>query len=428
MLPSKHGAHENHRRLDEHPMVFPEVLSSAGYQTVAISNNTWISEEFGFRRGFDIFRKNWQLIQSEVDLGEIARTKEGIGKIRQAAHRIFDRNPLVNVANAVYGQFLRGLGDDDGAQKTNEWLREWLVDRDDTNPFFLFVNYLEPHLEYRPPREYARRFLPDDVSYDEAMEVNQNPWQYITRKISMGESDFEILKALYWAEIAYLDERIDKLCQYLKDSGEWENTVFIITSDHGENIGEHGLMNHQYSLYDTLLHVPLIIHGGEFTGGQTVDELIQLPDLAPTLIDTAGIDAPEFFEQLHGQSFHPDTEAHEREYAIAEYMAPEPALEVLENRVGDLSEEVYKYDRSLRTIRNSEWKLIRGSDGLRELYHVADDPGETNDLAAEHPDKVEELEIELDAWLDSFEHADYSGEVEMRQETKSRLEDLGYLQ
>jgi arylsulfatase A-like enzyme len=103
-------------------------------------------------------------------------------------------------------------------------------------------------------------------------------------------------------------------------------------------------------------------------------------------------------------------------------------MEALEKRVGDLPEHVYEYDRSLRALRTEEWKLIRGSDGSRRLYHVASDPEESEDVADENPDVVSRLEGELDEWLDSFKHAEHTGDVSMREETRERLEDLGYLQ
>jgi arylsulfatase A-like enzyme len=424
---SKHGAHADHKQLNDTYTTLAEAFASADYETVAVSNNTWISDEFGFERGFETFYKTWQYVQSETDLGEVARTNEGAEMLRTLASRLADGNPLVNVANAIYGKFLRKQ-DDDGARRTNEWISDWLGSRDTDRPFFLFVNYLEPHLEYRPPKAHAERFLPNDCSFEEAMEVPQDAWGYIAGEVDLSERDFEILRALYRAEISYLDERIGELRAYLEEAGEWEDTVFVVTGDHGENIGDHGLMDHQYCLYDTLLHVPLVIHGGPFTGGKSIDDLVQLVDLAPTLLDVADIDAPEMRDQLQGRSFHPDLSSAPREYAIAEYMASQPSMEALEKRVGNLSDDVQKFDRSLRAIRTKEHKLIRGSDGHEEFYRINSDPGETTDLAEEAPETMEELKNELDSWLTSFEHAEADSSVSMDEDTKDRLEDLGYLQ
>ncbi len=424
---SSHGASAAAKQFPKNTPTVVEAFNDASYETVAVSNNTWISDEFGFARGFDTFQKNWQYVQSEVDLGKIAREEEGFDKIRGVAKQLFDGNPIINVANAVYGQFVRKRVDD-GAKETNRWISDWLSNRSDSDPFFLFINYLEPHLEYRPPKDYTEQYLPEGVSYAEAMEVNQDAWSYIANTVEMTEGDFEILEALYHAEIAYLDERIGELRQLLEEAGEWEDTIFVVTGDHGENIGDHGLMDHQYSLHDTLIHVPLMIHGGAFTGGETIDELVQLTDIAPTLLDAAGIETDKFEEKSQGQSFHPNADTEPREYVFAEYMAPQPSMEALEKRVGDLSEEVYKYDRSLRAIRSRDWKLIRGSDGSTELYRVSEDTEESTDLTSDRPEKVTELAAELDAWLDSFEHTDVTEDVDMSDTTKDRLEDLGYLQ
>jgi len=424
---SNHGAHAGHKRLsDDHPTL-AGALSDGGYETVAVSNNTWISEEFGFARGFETFHKTWQYVQTETDLGEVARTQEGTDKLRGVARKILDGNPITNLANAVYGQFFRRRNDE-GAKATNEWVDDWLADREDSRPFFLFVNYLEPHLEYRPPREFAEAYLPEGVSYEEAMNVPQDAWAYIAGDLELGEREFEILRGLYRAELAYLCERIRELRSSLEAAGEWEDTVVVVTGDHGENIGDHGLMDHQYCLYDTLLHVPLFVHGPGFDEGEE-DRLVQLTDLAPTLLDAAGIDAAVMGEGLQGTSFHPEADRDEpREQVIAEYLSPQPSMEALEKRVGDLSPEIERYDRSLRAIRSGEYKLVRGSDGTRELYHVATDPDEREDLAETHPETVTDLEAELDDWLSSFDHADASGSVAMSQSTQDRLEDLGYLQ
>ncbi len=423
---SKHGAHAGHKHLDDDLPTLAEAFRANGYETVAVSNNTWISEEFGFARGFETVYKTWQYIQTDTDLGEIARTKQGTEMIRALAARLIEGNPAINVANALYGQFFRKRNDD-GARRTNEWLQTWLTDRTRDDPFFLFVNYLEPHLEYRPPKDLAERFLPDGVTYGEAMDVPQDAWGYIAGTVDLTDREFEILRALYRAEIAYLDRRIGELRKCLEAADEFENTVFVVTSDHGENIGDHGLMDHQYCLYDTLLHVPLVIHGEGFEEGRIAD-LVQLTDLAPTLLDSVGIDAPAMREGFQGQSFHPESETEPRKHAIAEYMAPQPSMEALREQVGTLPDDVARFDRSLRTIRTEEEKLIRGSDGAREFYEMQNDPEESTNLAAETPGRVAALETVLEDWLDSFEHTDASGSVSMTDSTKARLEDLGYLQ
>jgi arylsulfatase A-like enzyme len=424
---SKHGTHAGHMRLEDRLETLPGVFRREGYETVAVSNNTWISEEFGFGRGFEEFWKSWQYIQSGTDLGRIAQTKDGADRVRALARSLVDGNPVVNTVNAVYGRFLRRRHDD-GAKRATEWIRTWLSERDDDRPFFLFVNYLEPHLEYTPPERFATQFLPAGVSYEAATEIPQDAFGYIAGTVDISEREFEILRALYLAEIAYLDHRIGELERALAEHDEWGDTLFVVTGDHGENIGDHGLMDHQYCLYDTLLHVPLILHGGRFTGRSDDHRLAQLVDLAPTLLDAADIDAPAFREQTQGRSLHPAAETDPRDRLFAEYLTPQPSMEALERRTGDLPDDVYGYDRSLRAIRTADWKLVRASDGSSELYDIENDPAESEDVSSSNRDVVGRLESELDAWLESFDHADHAGAVEMREETRKRLEDLGYLQ
>ena len=423
---SKHGAHAGHKHLDDGLPTLAESFRANGYETVAVSNNTWISEEFGFARGFDTVYKTWQYLQTDTDLGEIARTKRGVEMVRALAARLVESNPAVNVANAIYGQFFRKRNDD-GARRTNEWLRQWLADRTRDDPFFLFVNYLEPHLEYRPPKSIAEEFLPSGVTYDEAMNVPQDAWKYIAGEVALTDRELETLHALYRAEITYLDRRIGELREHLEAASEFDNTVFVVTSDHGENIGDHGFMDHQYCLYDTLLHVPLVVHGEGFETGH-VDDLVQLTDIAPTLLDAAGIAAPEMREGFQGRSFHPKRTTEPREYAIAEYMAPQPSMDALRDQLGTLSGDVTRLDRSLRAIRTDEEKLIRGSDERREFYELRNDPAESRNLATERSERVAALDTALDDWLGSFEHATASGPVSMTDSTRTRLEDLGYLQ
>lgn len=425
LYPSKHGAHANHKRLEPNNLLLSKILREAGYETVAVSNNTWISDEFGFGQGFKTMYKTWQYIQSDTDLGKIARQKDGFEKYWDITKVLFDGNPLTNLTNGVYGQFFR-KSYDDGANRTNEWINNWLTKRNDSRPFFLFANYLEPHLEYCPPKEHTQEYLPEDVTYDEAMDVPQDAWGYIAGTVDLTDKDLDILRALYRAEISYLNEKIEEVVDLLKAAGEWQDTLFVVTSDHGENIGEHGLMDHQYALYDTLLHVPLFVHGGPFED-EEIDDLVQLIDIPPTILDVLDINAPEAHEQFQGVSFHPDANE-TREYAVAEYMAPQPSMDALEKRVGDLPDHIRTYDRSLRAVRTDRYKYIRGSDGSQELYDVQSDPGETNDIADTRDDVVAELNATLDKWLDSFEHADDLDDIEMREGTKQRLEDLGYLQ
>lgn len=421
--PSKHGAHAESKHLPEDSATIAEAFSSAGYDTVAASNNAWISESFGFGRGFDDFYKGWQYVQSETDLGKAGLMNEGRDMWRAVAKEVFNGNIAKNLANAIYAKLRFGESNDDGARRTNEWVTDWITSHRSDDPFFMFINYLEPHLDYSPPREVAERFLPDDVSYEEAMDVPQNAWKYVTGQLSLTKSEFDILECLYAAEIAYTDAKIGELVNHLKSEGEWDDTILLILGDHGENIGDHELMDHQYCLYDSLLHVPLVAHGGPFTGRGVNEDLVQLTDIAPTLLSELNIESPAFHEQTQATEIFNA----ERESVIAEYIAPQPSRESIEKRVGDPDNVMDTYDRSLRAIRTQTFKYIRGSDGSTELYNIADDPHEQHNVSAEHPDVSEEMSNELDTWEQSFTAMEVNDDNDVDESTQERLEDLGYI-
>jgi arylsulfatase A-like enzyme len=423
---SRHGAHAGHERLDDDLPVLSECFRDAGYETVCVSSNTWLSTESGFARGFDEFEQTWQAVQSENALSELVDETEE-SRVRAVAGKLLDGNPAANAANVLYRLLVRGRSDD-GAARTTSFVENWLTDRDGDDPFFLFANYLEPHLEYRPPRRLAEQFLPSNATYEEAMDVPQEPWEYLAGDVTLSDSELRLLRGLYRAEIAYVDEQLAALRDALREVGELEGTVFVVTADHGENVGDHGMMDHQYCLYDSLVHVPLVFSGGSFEDGGDLTGLVSLVDLAPTLLDEAGVEAPVARESFQGVSVHPDADSEPRKFVVSEYLEPQPSMTALERNLGDLPEHLRQYDRSLQAIRTESHKLVRGSDGSQELYDLEADPGETTDVSAGRPSVVDDLATMLDDWLASFEHADTDESVTISGDRKERLEHLGYLQ
>ncbi|MHC3437587.1 sulfatase [Natrialbaceae archaeon A-gly3] len=421
---SEHGAHGGNTYLSTEFRTVAEAFSEAGYETVGVSNNTWITEEFGFDRGFDDLRRGWQFLQSETDMGTVVRAEHLGWKLEAARERLFEGNPFVNAANLLYSEVIQPQGDD-GADRATTWITEWLDDRDEGRPFFLFCNYLEPHVEYDPPGEYARRYLPEGT-YEEATAIRQDPRAYDCEEYDLTDREFELLRGLYRAELAYVDDQLARLRRALEAADQWEDTLFVVCGDHGENVGEHDFFGHQYNLYDTLLHVPLVCHGGPFTGGTRTD-LVQLLDLPGSLLEVAGIADEPFEAQSRGRSLLPDADDDPREAVIAEYVSPQPEIERLEDRFGDLPERVYEFDRQLRSIRTDEYKYVTGDGGFERLHDVREDPLERSDISSQRPEVARELRERLENRLDGLEVGTPATPVEMRESTKDRLADLGYL-
>jgi len=417
--PSKHGAHAEHTCFDGSLPTIVEAFADAGYETAGVSNNVWITDEFGVTDGFDTFR----------DDSERTDAWSGTGSLGHRATNAVRRSRFGGPTFERLRRSLPGTGRrDDGAAATVDWVRAWLHSRESESPFFLFANCIEPHLEYRPPPAYAREFLPDGWSYDRALALRQDPREYDVGEFDYTDEEWDVVRALYRGEIAYLDAQIGRLRSVLSAADEWEDTVFVAVSDHGENVGEHGFLGHQYSLYDTVLHVPLVVHGGPFSA-QSVreDRLVQTADLAPTLLDVAGIDAPAVREAFQADSFHPALGDPPRSQVVAEYMRPQPSVDVLEAKFEHVPDRLYEYQRTLRAVRTAGYKYVRGSDGSEWLYDLRGDPGERHDISVASPRRTAELAASLDEWLGSFDEADADGSVDVSDATEDRLADLGYL-
>jgi arylsulfatase A-like enzyme len=421
MYPSRHGCHEKHKFLNKNPPTLPETLKNIGYRTIGISNNSWISRNFGLDRGFDSFIKLWQIIQYETDLADAS--SRGIDKYKRAISLLAKGNPFINFANGIYGKYFWRRYDY-GARRINKIVGKLLHDKMTRSgkPFFIFINYLEPHLFYRAPKPFFGMFLPEGVSRKDALSVNQDARCYIGGVIPMDEDDFEVLRALYDAELFYLDHRIGEVYEFLKEKNLLDNTLLIITSDHGENIGEHNLMDHQYCLYDTLLRVPFIMRfPGTFEGGKRINTMVQTTDIFPTIIELLNIKDQGLHEEVQGEGLLKNGNSR---FAISEYIAPQPSIEAIRRRYpkGDFS----KYDRSLTSIRSYDWKLIVSSDGKDELYNILEDPMETKNLMSIHNDIYKNMRSKIDSWIRDNREDVEDEDTHVSAEIKKRLEALGY--
>ena len=396
LYPSRHGAHDQHKYLAYEYLTMAELLRSQGYSTLAFCDNAYVGPATGLDRGFEEFNDD------------------------------FGNTPIFlrNISRKASSGFARVLGQgDSGARHTNKQIYAALRRlQTEGQPFFMFVHYVEPHAPYRPPRKY-NRYLPDGVSLREAKQVNQDRWKYLANIVSMDERDFEILTALYDGEITYLDTRIAEVLGWLEESGILDRTMVIITADHGENVGDHQMMGHAYCLYDTLLHVPLIIHypGGTTAPGR-VEHQVQTLDLLPTILAMLGDTSSETYRSLQGYDLLSSTR---RDFTIAEQAHPD--LTTFHKRFPGA--DVSRYDRALKMVRTDLYKYIWASDGNHELYDLQADPDEQCNIIAERPDIAENLDRRLTEWRNSFEAATLLDEApEFEEKVKARLRALGYLE
>lgn len=405
MYLSGHGLHGRNLKLRDDIPTLASFLSAEGYDTAAITANALIGHATGLARGF--------------------------GQVRDIRN-VMQGDPLPRwqqLVNRVYRQLYYGgrpnesAWFDSGAWRLNFDVKRWLKSRQNQErPFFIFANYMEPHLRYDPPRAFRRRFL---SAAQEARwrDVNQNAWRFMSGAAAMTADDWEILNALYDAELAYVDHRIGQLYDHLAAAGLLDDTMVIVTADHGENLGEHGLMDHQYCVYDTLTHVPLVIrHPASFPAGHRESAPVQTLDIFPTIAQIMGRDTDPALAMLQGKSLLPADLAREaRPFTVTEYLAPQ--LHSFRREAVPIDE---KFTSQLRALRTPTHKYIWSSAGNHELYNLAADPGETRNLIAQEPETAEALARQLDDWL--AEHTlDQDDGPGIDAGIASRLEALGYI-
>jgi arylsulfatase A-like enzyme len=404
-----------------------EFLSDLGYNTVGMSSNPWLSSQFGITRGFDEFH------HLSVPFGgdsyrEFAtiitdRSRSVPDRIRKLLLTQNVPTLFKNGLNAAYRQVVEKP--DDGASYAVKHAKNVLKGE---RPYFLFINFLEPHLPYEPPDSYKMRFMPDSISNSQVTEVNQNARDYNIRNIDMTDQDFDILERLYDAEINYVDDQIGRLLNIIDTRGDSKETMVIVLSDHGENIGDHGLMSHNYSVHETLLHVPLIFRYPDvFEGGERIKTRVSSLDIPATiesLLDYKGEET--FHSQQVGTSL---TETDADRTNVAEYLNPVPPIERMKARCQNPDFDISVYDRTFRAVYDGQFKFIQDSYERRELYDVESDQQEQNNLVEQKPGVTDELVCELRSWIEKYGRVTdpQSASTDVDEQIEDRLQELGYL-
>jgi arylsulfatase A-like enzyme len=421
----RHACHGGHTRLDGGLPTLAERLAAAGYATGAVSANAWLGPGSGFDRGFDRFVKAWQLVDRGGDLAGVRRAGRASGRtdLAEALRRARAGGLAATGVNALHHLLWRRRGRLGGgrvARRSVDLARELAAGG---RPVFLFVNFLDAHLPYRAPRRYRRAVLGRRAGA--ARRVNLDPWAFVGGRTRMTGDDLDLLRGLYAAELAHVDDCARRLLDGIDRVIGLDDTLVVVVSDHGEHLGEHGLMDHQYSLSETLLRVPLAVRwpGGERAGVRP--GLRQLVDVGPTVLEAAGLPVPE--EPGLGRPLG----AEARSWALAEYLTPQPSMAAHARR-GDAT-PFRRFDRALRALRLADGrKVVTASDGSVALYDLASDPGELHDLAPARPMEAHELAAHLARLTGEERHGwGRSGGAESappEDEVRAALQSLGYLE
>ncbi len=334
-IPPYHGVHDNHGyQLAGANVTLAEVLGGQGYRTRAVIGAFVLDGRFGMDQGFDIY-----------DDPEAAETLKDITKNERRGGEV----------SRLACDFLAEQGED---------------------PFFLFLHYYDPHVDYRPPEPFAGRFRDD----------------------------------LYAGEIAYVDDCIGKVVAKLKSRGWYDSTLLIITSDHGEMLEEHNEHSHGYFIYESAIKVPLIIKEPGQKRSRKIAETVGLIDVMPTVLSYAGIKTPAVVQGEDLSCYG----GREQETAGQRSIYCESLF------------STRYFCNPLLGVVSGSWKYIETT--RPELYDVGIDRGETNNLVEQEPQRAKEMRSRLKILLaNSARAAQQSGRRKQSVADQVRLESLGYV-
>lgn len=352
---------------------FVKELNSSGYHCVNLGKMHVMPlyDSAGFHERRVVENKSSQFKdynKPEDEWGNFL-SAQGIGRPnnRHITHENWDET-----RNAVEWEYEERLHSDNYVGDISvEWLKKW----NQSKPLFLEIGFPGPHEPYDPPKKYIDMYDGADIPeplYREG-ELREKPIQQLTlrnyfRDVKHGEARINIedasidellrMRKHYYANVTLIDEKIGKIVETLKTTGMLDNTILVLTSDHGENLGDHKL-SYKWLMYDSIVRVPLVIRDfrKENNTVERSDEFVNLLDLAPTILEYAGIKVPDYFD---GNSLTP----------------------ILEDREDPADREyVFCEDNYLMMIRSKEYKLVYYIDQeYGEFYNLTVDAGELNNL------------------------------------------------
>ncbi len=360
--------------LDKSFFTLAELFREGGYQTVGVATNQYLSSDLGHGQGYDVYYNK--------------SNNHNAKKLNKTAVQ----------------HFFEAFG--------SEWYDAWQKQKS-----FIWIHYFDPHGPYFPKSPWIDRLAPD---------YRQRSWHFPPkRKIPEQKEYLENLDAeykkqalpYYQSEVLFWDHWFAQLAEQMNLTAP--NTLFVLTSDHGEEFGEHGGVTHGKTLYEELVRVPLVFYWpAGFEGGRTIETPVSLVDLYPTLADIADLKPP------------PGTEGK----SLVPLLIPRDG----DPRAGSLNRrsifmELLPPKPDKKAIRKGDWKLIvstsRSGKKKHELFNLADDPEEQNNLAPSHKATVSELVDELGEIVSGLAPPPKSDKtIEIDSDLLEQLENLGYVQ
>ena len=358
------------RPLDDAFPTLAEYLASHGYATAGfVANSTYASAETGLDRGFAHYEDHHVSLNGALWTTAVGR--HFLCPLFAPQDRRSDGHPTDHLRKC--------------ASRIRHDVLSW-IDREggDERPFFAFLNLFDAHNPYLPPDEFDAPFgAKTDSSRDRKLFQR---W-FIVDKSTLTPSQVGQVSDAYDDCLAYLDSQIDGLLGDLALRDKLDDTLVIITADHGEHFGEHGLYGHASSLYDPELHVPLLVLLPKSAhGGRNVSEAVSLRDLPATVVDVLGFSAGSPFP---GRSLARFWSSDGNDASAIN----DPVLASVDGPVHNAPNQGRSpvFSGPMKAVAHGSRVYIRNGDGREELYDVEADPGQMHDLAG-----LDESKAELD--------------------------------
>lgn len=367
--PMVHGVTKNGFKLQEKETTLAEAFRNEGYETAAFVSSFAVNRKFGYAQGFDTYDDDF------VGANSSFRAK---GIHQPGDKGFFDRR----------------------ANETTDKALKWLRGRKDDRPFFLWLHYFDPHYPYDPP-----------ALYREKVAVGGPAYKGRQRKRAIDQS--------YDGEVLFTDHEIERFIREMDRRHPAEETVVVFTSDHGEGLLEHGWLEHGFFLFEEAVKIPLIVrYPGRVPAGTVVETPVELMDVAPTIIELAGIE--DRFPPSRGKDLFP---------LIDGSGDPRGGREIFFQR--RLYESDTEKGRPVKgekfALLSGKWKYIEARDeGTQELFDLETDPREQKSVASDFPRKVEELSLVMRKIVKNLSDQASSTKQSVSDEDAERLRAIGY--
>jgi uncharacterized sulfatase len=408
--PTTHMTTQVYDKHNSEMVMLADALQKAGYQTIGFCNNPLLGVvENELDRGFEELYIYSGALPNRPRVADarpriLGRTAHRVGRMVRRSmtlfQDIFARNPfLLRLAlNPWIAPLWQRTGNFKGStalslRDTVGYLRT-RHHKGAERPAFVFVNLMETHLPFAPPQRIIRKFAPYYRKDREArafmQKYNHAPYRWMLPMMEpLNEMQDRVLNDLYDAEIAYEDHLLRYLFRYLEEPGVRENTVVIITSDHGEGLNRHNFVGHSLVAYDDLVRVPLIIrYPKKYAAGQRVSTPISTRRIFHTALEAAGIRPANdsLYEDLETLNLAQSLGDSDPEGGIvfSEAYTPETLLTMMKGEKSEVI-EMFRCNQMRRAAYQGDYKLITVGGKPDELFDVMSDPDELTNLINDKP-------------------------------------------